>query len=695
MRTKLLWFSKALIYATFVVPIVVAPTSFIFPFIVPKVLLFRGLVTVLCASYALLLVLNWEEFKPRATPVTIVLSLFLLSFGLSTFIGSDWYHSFWDNHERMLGLFTLVHYVAYYYALSGIFTTWADWKMALRLFLIAGSVVMVLGMLQVANPDFLMNQGSNRVASTLGNPIYVGGYGMFLAFVAYLLFIKDKNIVWRVVEVVLGVCGVLGMFFSGTRGSMLGLAAGLFIIIVGYSIALREHPRVRQALWGSLAIGMILLAILYAYRQTDTVKNIPAIGRTLNTSMQEITNSPRWIAWHIAAESWAEKPVFGWGPNNFFYAFNKYYNPKSLEFGYNETWFDNAHNIIMNTLAVQGAFGIITYLALFVVSWVYIIRAYRQKRLDVHLAVVLAAFMFAHLVENITVFENPTSYLSFMFWLALINWATNQTPAPAADAIKNNKNKIAEPAAPKNINAGVVIATFLVAALFVFVFEIQPARANSRTLLALQLLGSDPTAGVEAAREALAFSSPHIDDIRNDLARSAAPLMSGNNIPGFDDAKRAEVFNLMYGELQKNHILHPLDIRIQLTLAQLAQMYAIQTNNISYMYDVEKFLADAHQLSPKRQQVLYGLAGVKMQLGKTDEGINLFEQSITDNPKIIEGYWRLAYAYKMLGRPADATNMLVRLQNAGLTLTPEQQQTLDQANPPATPTSPPKAKTKK
>ena len=193
MRKTLEQVVKILIYATFFVPLIVLPSSFIFPFIVPKILFFRSLVEIMLGGYILLLLINWQDYKPRFTAMNLALAAFLLSFALSTFFGVDPYHSFWDNHERMLGLFTIFHYVAYYFICSSVFKNWTEWKKALKVFLTAGSLVMFVAFLQVFKPDFLLNGGSPRVASTLGNAIYVGGYGLFLTFVSFLLFVKEKN----------------------------------------------------------------------------------------------------------------------------------------------------------------------------------------------------------------------------------------------------------------------------------------------------------------------------------------------------------------------------------------------------------------------------------------------------------------------------------------------------------------------
>ena len=69
---------KVLIFGTFFAPLAVIPNSFIFPFIVPKILIMRTLITLLLGSYVLLLVSDWQEYKPKFTILNVVLFAFLL-----------------------------------------------------------------------------------------------------------------------------------------------------------------------------------------------------------------------------------------------------------------------------------------------------------------------------------------------------------------------------------------------------------------------------------------------------------------------------------------------------------------------------------------------------------------------------------------------------------------------------------------
>jgi len=645
---------KISIVATFFVPLIVIPSSYIFPFIVPKILLFRTFTAVIGGLFILLLLSNWQKYRVRTTPVTIAVTLFLLSFAVSTFVGVDWYRSLWDNHERMLGLFTIFHYTLYYIVLTSVVQEWKDWKWLMRAFLGAGSIVMFIAVLQrYVDQELLLNTvGNTRVSSTLGNPIYLSGYGLFLMFLGMLLATKEqvkKGNVWFWYAVVGGLLGFWGVFLGGTRGALLGLFAGVGVLLFSYLFSLKEHKRVKQGIFGIIILGVCLFGTLFAFRQTDFVRWIPAIGRLVNTTL---TNSgTRLMAWEVAVDAWKEKPVFGWGPNNYYYAFNKYYRPEFLNYGWGETWFDNAHSVIMNTLAVQGAFGLIIYLGIYGVAIIFLWKKYKKGDVDAHVVSIGFAFLVAHLVSLSTVFENPTSYIYFFFFIAFLN--TQLTPSEYRVQGKY-----------KDISLGSIIVVGLVVLLFVYSTDINPARANTATLKTIKGFssGQDVVALYAIAKD---IPTPHIDDIRNDISRTSEQAIS-NLFSTHHVAEATNLFQLTYRESKKNLLLHPLDIRIYIQLAKMCIVVAEGTKDPNLLYEAEHYLEQALMYSPKRQQVQYTLAALKVQLQKGDEAIELLQNSIDSNPIIADGWWRLALVLNEMGEIERAKDILKEAQAQGI-----------------------------
>ncbi len=646
-----------LVSATFFMPLLVG-NNFIFPFIVPKILFFRSLVLILLGCYILLLISDWQRFRPRFSILTITIVLFWLSFAVSTFVGVDWYHSFWDNHERMLGLFTITHYTILYLIASSVLDTNEDWKIVFRSALVLGSIVMLIGVWQkFVDPEYLLNGGSWRVSATLGNSIYYSGYGLFLMFLGIITYIRERNTTfWKWFGLVVSALGFLGIFLGGTRGAILGLIFGCGTIALSYIFISREKSRIRTLITYLSVVGVVLLVVLFAFRQTTFVSEIPGLGRLLNTSFSlNSTETTRPMAWKVGIEAWKEMPVFGWGPNNFYYAFNKYYNPEFLKFGWNETWFDNAHSVIVNTLVVQGIIGILIYLSIYAVALMTILVGVRRGKVHMHIGFISAGFLVAHLIGLVTVFENPTSYLYFFIFAAFVAHITRAVALKKKQEEVNSLEEGKKEKKQKNIkhiSTGAIITLGFVVFCIIYVTDIAPARANKATIAAIQKVYSG-SADAKLFEEPLTYSTPHLDDIRNDIARTvsgALPTLVQNG----KGEQATTLFTETVQELQKNQLLHPLDVRVHFTLSQILEFGYQATQNKDFLVQSEAALRRATDLSPKRQQFVYALAQNLAEQGKLEEAEKIMKKSIDEYPLIAEGWVRLALIYAAENKTAEA-----------------------------------------
>ncbi|MFA6427551.1 MAG: O-antigen ligase family protein [Candidatus Magasanikbacteria bacterium] len=665
MREKYIkMFILLLLIVSFFVPLIVVPSHFIFPFIVPKIVVLRSIILLMFGAYIILALSNWAKYKPQiASVISVSVMIFLASKIFSTFIGVDWYRSLWDNHERMLGAFTLIHYVLYYLIITSVFKTKEEWKLFLRFFLSAGLVVLVIGFIQYFNRDFLLNRGSDRVSSTLGNPIYYGGYALFLLFVAALLGAWETHRAWKIYALIGIVFSIVAIFLSGTRGTMLGFFASVLTVFVLYLVS-SKNRRLSKIMALVFFCLVIVGGLSFLFRESAVVKGIPGFGRLLNTSITRDSADTRIMAWEIAIEAWKEKPVFGWGPTNYYYAFNKYYHPAFLRHGYGETWFDNAHNAVLNILAEQGLIGIISYLALFIVPFGVLIMQYKRGNGDRYVLIYGVSFLGAHFVHNFFVFENLTSYLYFFFFLAMIN-------SMARQGILDKEYKA------KYISWGTLGLVFAGVLLLVYSTDINPARANIATVDLLRNFQANNGATLREDLEKIKnISSPHIDDIRADVARvTGSGISASKTVENTESAK--QVVDFVMDLLEQNRQLHPMDIRYHLQMAQTAQDGARLTQNLSYLLTAENILTEAQQYSPKRQQIRYFLSVIKIQLGKVDEAFALVDQTIQDEPLVQEGWWRKAVYLKETGKITEAKELLREAEAQGVNFHSEGKQVRD------------------
>lgn len=656
----------ALAVLSFFVPLIVVPHSFIFPFIVPKIVVFRSITLAMLAVYALLSIADPERYRIRSHPIHIAAGLFFLSLIVSTFAGVDWYRSFWDTHERMLGLFTIAHFILFYLLFASVVNTSQEWRRLSHILIFAGGIVMVIGIFQRMYPELLYNRGSARVSATLGNAIYYSGYGLFLLFLGGITAVQEKKFsCWQWYALAAGVLGFIGIFLGGTRGTVLGLLAGIGTAIVASAFLIKDHPKIRRGLFVLIAGGILFFAGLLLFRETSFVKSIPTLGSLLNTDISTGTANRRLMSWGIAFDAWQERPMFGWGPNNFYYAFNQYYRPEFLRGGLAETWFDSAHNALFNTLTVQGIFGFLSYLALFVIPIIALWRAVMKKICSIHVGILSMSFIAAHFVHNFFVFENPTSYLYFFFFLAFVHHhlasdAKKEQTAPSrADNLREKSRK------QIGISPIIAAATAVVFVFFTYVTNINPARANMLTYDTFNTLETDTIKGFEMYAHIMRIGTPHVDDARADFARATISLFADAAQKGYGEKVRP-LFDQVISDLKKNLILHPLDVRGAMLLAQVAQV-GFQMYQDPVLLDLaDEVLIQALSHSPKRQQIQYMLSPIKLQLGKNEEAISLLQQSIDNDPTIPEGWWRLAITYSESGDKAKALETLAVAKEKGM-----------------------------
>ncbi len=643
--------------------LIIRPESQIFPFVFPKAIWFRTTVLLMTGCYAGLLAMDWQKYKPRLNWVSGAIGLFFVSWVISTYVGADPYRSMWDGHERMLGLFTFAHYILFFIILSAVIKTREEWRNLSMWFAGTGIFIMLIGVIQKFNTDFLYNHGSVRVGGTLGNPIYLGALGFFMAALgAWLVFSSTPKEKWQQwFGGIAALFGVVGIFLSDSRGPFLGLLAAVGMALLLVTFSKKVSLPIRKTLGGVMLGGIVLIAVLFSFRHTAFVDSIPVIGRLATVSISGGTVSTRLMAWEIAIEGWKQKPFFGWGPNNYAYVFNQNYRPEFLEIGgWAETWFDNAHNILLNTLTVQGAFGLLIYIGIFGAAATLAVKNWRAGKIPQSTMIFFLSFLVGHLVQNIFVFENLTSYLYFYFVLAMI----------AAPAMVLEKGEVSR---AKNLPGWAMPVIMVCMLLIIYATDTKPAKANSATWKILQSLST-----ITQYRDAKLIDSlitqykdmdkmgtPHIDDNRMDFARMTEGQVQGM-VSIYGRENTLKLFTFAYEEIKKNRELHPLDVRYHIQEAQLALVGAQITGNPAYIEESKALMEDAITKSPKRQQLYYVLSISRLYERDYKGAKEALETTLAHSPKTPDGWWRLAGVYLEEGDVAGAKEVFLRGERAGL-----------------------------
>lgn len=433
------------LYATPFALVVVLPSTF-FPFIGGKYFLFRTLVA-FAASATLL---GWafeneplslkERFWPALrSPVGIGFTFLTAAILLATAFAYDPIGAFWSNFERGEGAFQFLHYFAFFVLMGGLFTERKHWKTMLWCSVVAAGGVALYGVLSAVSPTaFLGPYGStegsflqkvfsaNRFQGSFGNAAYVTPYFLFVA--AYVLWLWGSATT-RLKAGTFALAGiVLSLAFfvlSGTRGAFLGFVAGTGIAAL--YVAWKSR-RARRWVLGALALGIVAFAGLFVMRNDPRVAALPG-ARFLQLDFGQTTAQTRFWTWNTAFKGFKDRPVLGYGPENFPVVFDKHFDPRHFDpVRGGETWFDRAHNIVLDYAATTGAVGVIAWLSFIVLLFVQVARAIRQHSLSLLEEAILIGLPVMYVVQAMFLFDVLPIMLNLLIVAGLALAATHWRP---------------------------------------------------------------------------------------------------------------------------------------------------------------------------------------------------------------------------------------------------------------------------
>jgi len=150
--------------------------------------------------------------------------------------------------------------------------------------------------------------------------------------------------------------------------------------------------------------------------------------------------------WGSAWRGFLERPLLGWGPENFSAVFDRHFDPRHFVPGAgSETWFDRGHSVIFDYLATTGALGFISYLGMFVVLYWLFARSRSNLKNDTHqsalvppasfrsafLRGLMLALPIAYLVQGLALFDVLPIYINVFLFLAFASFFFESTPVSA------------------------------------------------------------------------------------------------------------------------------------------------------------------------------------------------------------------------------------------------------------------------
>ncbi len=591
------------------IPFIILSSNTFFPFIVGKNFAFRIVVEIMLAAYIVLAAID-PAYRPKKSYLLGALATFIGIITLAAIFGENPTKSFWSNFERMEGVVTYFHLFAYFIVASTVITVRKMWRPYLNLHLAAGVIMAVYAVLQWSGALQIVQDG-NRVNGTLGNAAYLGTYALFNVFIAGFFLVRESfTTTGERVRVTIYATIVLlqtfVLYHTATRGAMLGLLVGAILTTLLIAIFEREKKVLRMSAAGVLVAIVIFIGGFIAVRDAQFMKDSPVLSRFASISLTEQTTKSRFMIWGMAIEGFKEKPILGWGMENFNYVFNKYYNPNMHG---QEQWFDRAHNVFFDWLTAGGLPALLAYLSLFGLAIYMIWR--RVDTLSILEKSVLTGLLGGYFFQNLFVFDNITSLIYFFTILAFVESLSHRP----ADTHKKNET----PLGVSEDVAFVVSGSAIILAI-VLIYNVNYVGYMQNTTLIRAMserTAEGPVHNLKLFKDTIAYGSFGTSEAREQLGQLS---MNGfDSSKGISDIQKSFLI-LALDELIKQANGLPMDARYQLFAGSLLGRTGQFDQAIT-------FLTKAHELSPSKQTILFELGGAYYNKKDTAKGEEIFKRA--------------------------------------------------------------------
>jgi O-antigen ligase len=603
----------------------------LFPFVFPKVLFIRAILTIFFLIFLCLIFFpkKFEEIFQRIKnyfrqPIFISLILFFLFLTISTIFAPNPSRAFWGDIERGEGMVSWIFYLFFFLFSLSLFSK-KDWKIFFTLTLISFLVLFLDQIYSfLTGKSFwsfiLKTSFSSKEASFVGNTSFLAAFYLFVIFSSLMLMGEEKKEITifptigkNLISFGLGLIAILaiiGIFITSTMGAIFALLVA-FLISMFYLIKNQKfHKKLKIIFLAIIFLGILFSILFLKTHQSPFWKKIPGLSEISQFSFESTSFQTRLSAFYVTKsainpfEVGILRFLFGWGQEHFLYAFQKFYHPRYLQ--YDASWYDRAHNKILDVLTMEGFFGLLAYLLI----WFFVFKAISKEK-DFKKGAALLFFGTSYFLQNLFLFDTVVTYIPFFAYLSLISRSNQE--------IKEEKIE------KKEI---LILAKIFLIFLFIFNFYF-----FSMTLISFhQMLNFLPQ--LSAGRMDLVSSN--LDKILKPYTYAQAEI-------------RAHLLDILIPLAKKKEKVTPeaLSLLEKVTKAaeESAEKEKWNSKNFALVATAYETIGDlksaqqnwekALKNSPKRQDLLYSLALNYYRQEKRDEAIKIAQEIISLDPEIV------------------------------------------------------------
>lgn len=498
--------------------------------------------------------------------------------------------AFWSNMSRMSGLVLLFHVAAFGLMLTSAFKDEKGWGRVFGATAISGALVTLPTYLPSLDPV-----SETMVKSSFGNDSYVAAYLTFALFFSLILYFQSKN--WKQKSI-----------FAASAVIMLFSPLFIDLLALFSFNSLTDVIGTARAAAASILIGLILAAIVYIATSTRALLALSAKmalaifatilialsvsilipGTPIQEKLDDLGLGSRVVFWHSAIEGFKDRPLLGYGPENYSVAFYKHFDPALLteEYAF-ETYTSKPHSAYLEILVSGGVLSFVPYMMVWLLAFFSLWRLWQRQQITRPTLALLAGLLSAYLLQNLVLFDTLSSYMGIGIVIAYLAYA-EIGPRPYI--------KLGQPSKQK----AVLIGGITMAALYFLVLV--PFTQQSRLIYALEEVTVTERASMY---EDLFTLSPSlrapIGEYMMGKLLAVVPPMIGEMTPKQKELVLEDVSSLR-GEVERYMPEEPVHYRHAYFLARLYLLEWVLNPEEAILEKVENLEAHLNKLSPNNPQ---------------------------------------------------------------------------------------------
>ncbi|MBF8280834.1 MAG: TPR protein [Candidatus Magasanikbacteria bacterium] len=641
-------------------PLIVFSSS-LFPFTFPKTIYMQILIEIMAAGAALIWAREGVKWNVKNSVVAAFLIFIVVGFVAAIF-GVNLHQSLWSDMARALGWIFWFHLAIFLILITSSLIDRVWWRRFIYVTTGSSMLMALIGVIQrradflPSSLQFTAEEFGTRVSSTAGNPIYLAA-ALVVMILAAPIFWRHANKIWQKIILSVGVViSLVALYFTNTRGSFLGLAAGLavFGIVLGFMSA---KGIIRRSIIAVVLLGIFFSGGILLARNTALVQKTP-LGKIINSvTTRTITLGTRLINWKTALQGFAARPLLGWGPENYRFVNDQFYDPALARFSFYETRADKPHNMWLELLATTGLLGFLSYAAIYVAIITAVIKMKRAGQMGKIENAAILATLSGYAVQNFFAFE---THVPLFLFIVLLAWIVRISGAVAVSALGTAGQPPTPPRNWRTLVAGIVSVAVIFSILMVNIAPIRASIFTSRGLNAADQSWEEASA---LFRQGLDIKTPYhfeswrwFADSLVDHGKAAARKEYLFTPTG--QARFVEDVQILLDEssrLQKKYDNDPL------LLAFVGRVFYHLGNlrhDATALGRAEEAFARVVVMTPHRQESYVLLGQVFLAEKKYPEAIATYKKAVDLDPSINAARWYLAVATYVSGDTKGAIPLI-------------------------------------